>query len=99
MGPNDPSFTMFNQTPYPSLVREAIQNSLDVADPESDKPVVVKFEYSSLPEDRFPNFFELKKHVEGIFKMPGAEKADSAKPLLNSEGTAGKGAAGSVSTV
>ncbi len=82
MGPNDPSFTMFNQTPYPSLVREAIQNSLDVADPESDKPVVVKFEYSSLPEDRFPNFFELKKHVEGIFKMPGAEKADSAKRLF-----------------
>lgn len=61
-GPNDAMMQNFKSKPYQSLVREAVQNSLDaVLDPE--KPVKVTIEVGSLDSTSYPNFFNLKEHI------------------------------------
>ena len=63
-GPNDALGQSFKQRPYASLVRESIQNSLDVPIRE-DISVKVEFSFGQIRSDRFTNFFELKKHIQG----------------------------------
>lgn len=61
-GPNDAMMQNFKSKPYQSLVREAVQNSLDaVLNPE--KPVKVTIGIDSLDSTLYPNFFRLKEHI------------------------------------
>lgn len=65
----------FNKSPYTSLIREAIQNSLDVP-AYPDKPVIVEFSFSRIQASEYPNFFELREHIKGIKKsFPHNKKA------------------------
>ena len=43
VGPNNAAAEYFRETPYPSLIRESIQNSLDVA---NDPTIPVRMEYN-----------------------------------------------------
>lgn len=63
-GPNDPMEDNLKKTPYASLIRESIQNSLDVPY-DRNKPVRMNFSISRIRAREYPNFFELKKHIEG----------------------------------
>lgn len=66
-GPNDPMQDNFKKTPYASLIRESIQNSLDVV-LDSSQPVRMEFSIGRMRAREYPNFFELKKHIEGCIK-------------------------------
>lgn len=63
IGPNDPIHQMFKGNPYYSIVREAIQNSLDAID-NQEKPVVVEFKYFDIKRTEFPNLFEIENHIK-----------------------------------
>jgi hypothetical protein len=62
-GPNDAMMQNFRSKPYNSLVRESVQNSLDAVCDQS-QPVTVEFQFSKLTSKNFPNFFDLKEHIE-----------------------------------
>lgn len=64
IGPNEAMSENFKKNPYASLIRESIQNSLDAVD-NRDKPVTVSFQFKRIRNDRFPNFFKLRKNVDG----------------------------------
>ena len=66
-GPNEAMGENFKKTPYASLVREAIQNSLDAVDDESI-PVTVCFQFKEISSAKFPRFFELKENVDGCLR-------------------------------
>lgn len=61
-GPNDSIHETFRANPYYSIVREAIQNSIDAVDNEQ-APVKVVFEFGSLKKELYPNLFDIKKHI------------------------------------
>lgn len=83
VGPSEPMTENFRRTPYASLVREAIQNSLDVAIKMSGKPVVISFNIGSLTPANFPNFFEIRKHIQGcIDNFPNDKKAHKIYPPM-----------------
>ena len=63
-GPNDPMQENFKKTPYASLIRESIQNSLDVV-LDKDNPVRMEFSIGSFNANNYPNFFDLRRHIEG----------------------------------
>lgn len=63
-GPNDPMSESFKKTPYASLIRESIQNSLDVP-LDKNQPVRMEFSISSIDSVNYPNFYELKDHIQG----------------------------------
>ena len=52
----------FRSQPYESLVREAVQNSLDAVD-DRTKPVKVVFSVGIMKSQNYPNFFELSDHI------------------------------------
>ena len=62
-GPNDPMQANFKKTPYASLIRESIQNSLDVALDE-DQPVRMEYIISDINANNYPNFFKVKEHIQ-----------------------------------
>lgn len=57
----------FDKSPYSSLIRESIQNSLDAPD-GSGKPVIVEYTFSRIQASEYPCFFELLQHIQGIAK-------------------------------
>lgn len=63
-GPNDAKGTIFVKTPYKSLVRESIQNSLDAAIDDTN-PVRVAFRFGKIPKSAAGSFFELREHILG----------------------------------
>lgn len=63
IGPNDPIHQTFKGNPYYSIVREAIQNSLDAVD-DSSSPVTVTLQYFELDRLQYPNFFQLEEHIK-----------------------------------
>lgn len=82
-GPNNPMEVNFKKYPYASLIRESIQNSLDVPlDPS--KPVQMNFDISRIRANEYPNFFQLKKHIEGCINyFPTNEDAkEMYNPML-----------------
>lgn len=82
VGPSEPMSENFRKTPYASLVRESIQNSLDVSQSE-DMPVVVVFNIGCINSNNFPNFFEIEKHIEGCLdNFPNNEKAKKIYPSM-----------------
>lgn len=62
VGPNDPVDEKFKGQPYYSIVREAIQNSLDAICDEN-KPVKVDFKFFELDRNDYPNLFEIENHI------------------------------------
>lgn len=80
IGPNNAAEAYFADTPYPSLIRESIQNSLDVVKDKS-QPVKMKFEFGKLRTKSFDNFYKLREHIWGAYKLYG-KKADHYKTML-----------------
>ncbi|MDO4511347.1 MAG: hypothetical protein Q4B68_05985 [Bacteroidales bacterium] len=76
VGPSEPMSENFRQTPYASLVREAIQNSLDVTKKCTTEPMEISFSIGTIDTQNFPNFFAIRKHIQGcIDNFPNNEKA------------------------
>lgn len=83
-GPNNAMEQSFKKTPYASLIREAVQNSLDV--PRSAKePVRVEFTIGRIQKSQFPNYFNLREHVKGcIDYYAGNDDARQAyQPIID----------------
>lgn len=80
IGPNNAAEAYFADTPYPSLIRESIQNSLDVVKDKS-QPVKMKFEFGKLRTKSFDNFYKLREHIWGAYKLYG-KKAEQYKTML-----------------
>lgn len=80
IGPNNAAEAHFADTPYPSLIRESIQNSLDVVKDKS-LPVRMKFEFGKLRTKSFDNFYKLREHIHGAYKLYGS-KAEQYKTML-----------------
>lgn len=83
-GPNDPMQDNFKKAPYASLIREAIQNSLDVALNENE-PVRVDFAIRKISLNQYPNFFDLKDHIEGCISYynNNNDAKTTYKPMLD----------------
>lgn len=75
IGPNNAVAEHFSTTPYPSLIREAIQNSLDVV-LDNSQPVRMTFEFGNLRLKTFEAFSKLREHIHGVIKL----YKDKAKP-------------------
>jgi hypothetical protein len=63
IGPNDPIHQTFKGNPYYSIVRESIQNSLDVVN-DNRFPVNISFQYFNLNRLEYPSFFQLEEHIK-----------------------------------
>lgn len=63
IGPNDPIHQTFKGNPYYSIVREAIQNSLDAVN-DNRFPVNISFQYFNLDRLKYPSFFQLEEHIK-----------------------------------
>lgn len=66
-GPTNPSKGTFRFNEDISIVREAIQNSLDVP-ADADTPVEIKFSFSKMRSSEFPNFFGIREHINASFE-------------------------------
>ena len=75
VGPNNAAAEHFTATPYPSLIRESIQNSLDVVLDKS-QPLRMKFEFGKLRTKTFESFYQLRSHIAGVISL----YKDKAKP-------------------
>ena len=75
VGPNNAAAEHFTATPYPSLIRESIQNSLDVVLDKS-QPLRMKFEFGKLRTKTFASFYQLRSHIAGVISL----YKDKAKP-------------------
>lgn len=75
VGPNNAAAEHFTATPYPSLIRESIQNSLDVVLDKS-QPLRMKFEFGKLRTKTFESFHKLRSHIEGVLLL----YKDKARP-------------------
>lgn len=96
-GLNDTGVETFLDSPLESLVRETIQNSLDAAPPNSDKPVVVKFSFFDRKISDIPGIESLKhtyipsavkswdknsKEYEHLYKMKQSFDSESTVRVL-----------------
>lgn len=76
-GANDALGQNFRQRPYASLLRESVQNALDV--PADNNPVIVRFSFGKINSNTFPSFFELKEHIQGCIDYWSQSEAIVAK--------------------
>ena len=67
-GANDSMLESFRTHPYYSIVRESIQNSMDVI-LDHTKPVEVRFEIISINQKEHPELFEIRKHIRGCLEF------------------------------
>ncbi len=90
-GPNDPMQDNFKKTPYASLIRESIQNSLDVP-LDKTQPVRMEYTISRIRANEYSNFFELEKHIRGCIEhFPSNEDAKMTyQPMLDYLGSLSK---------
>jgi hypothetical protein len=72
-GANDPIHETFRAHPYYSIVRESIQNSMDVRLDDS-KPVEVRFEVISINQVEHPQLFSLREHIESCLAFHEGNK-------------------------
>lgn len=82
-GPNDAMGENFKKDPYESLVREAIQNSIDAqADP--DVPVIMSFKFKSINSRSYPELFSIEDHIRGCLEMYNDSSARKKfEPMLD----------------
>lgn len=67
-GPNIHRDDKFSKNPYPSLIRESIQNSMDAV--YDDKlPVIVDVNFKQIRVVDFKEFFSLKSHIQGCIDL------------------------------
>lgn len=81
VGPNEPMSENFKKTPYASIVREAIQNSLDER-LDATYPLEMAFSIKELTADNFPNFFEIEKHIQGCLEFY-KDSRDIYSPMID----------------
>lgn len=81
IGPNNAAVEHFAATPYPSLIRESIQNSLDVV-LDRNKPLIMRFEFGKLRAKTYEGFYELRKHIDGVIKLYGEKAKTEYEPML-----------------
>jgi len=67
-GIRDGDMSDFSKTDYKSVVRESIQNSLDAKPKESNKPVIVHFNFKTYPKNFLPTFSSIEKRIEECFE-------------------------------
>lgn len=72
-GPGDALGQNFKGEPYAALVRESIQNSLDVPI-ENGLPVKVVYSFGEIDSDNLEGFFDLKDHIRGCMDFWKAKK-------------------------
>jgi hypothetical protein len=77
-GANDPIHETFRPHPYYSIVRESIQNSMDVI-LDKAKPVEMRFEILTINQVEHPELFSLKKNIESCLSFHKGN--DQAKDL------------------
>lgn len=77
-GPNDPMQENFKKTPYASLIRESIQNSLDVP-LDIAQPVRMEFSIGRIRAKEYENFFSLEQHIKGCIEH--FKKNDDARNI------------------
>ena len=65
-GPGNALGQNFQGEPYAALVRESIQNSLDVP---HTLPVKMVYSFGKIDSSTFPKFFELKEHIKGCMEF------------------------------
>lgn len=63
VGYNDPLETNFLKHPYISIVRESIQNSLDVVADET-QPVRIEYSFERIKRSDYPALCEIETHIE-----------------------------------
>ena len=82
-GPNDAMGENFKKDPYDSLVREAIQNSID-AQANPDLPVIVTFKFKDITSKNYPQLFEIEQHINGCLEMYNDKNARKKfEPMLS----------------
>ena len=83
-GPNEAMSEMFKKDPLESLVREAIQNSLDAVRDKS-KPVHVVFRWKRLTGNNYPELFSLRKHMQACVDFWGSNSSAKEKfaPMMS----------------
>ena len=83
-GPGDALGQNFKGEPYAALVRESIQNSLDVP-LENNHPVKVVYSFGDIDSDNLDGFFDLKEHIKGCMDFWKAKKdiVDKYEKKLN----------------
>lgn len=75
-GYSDAGMETFRRSPYASIARESIQNSLDAHD-GSKNPVVVRFEVKQIPVETIPGIEELRQAIQDSLRMwKGNKKAE-----------------------
>jgi hypothetical protein len=79
-GIRDGDIELFDKTRYQSVVREAIQNSLDARLNELE-PVKIEFNYFKVNKSNFPNIAEIENHLLGCEKWEKAN--DDDKELIS----------------
>lgn len=67
-GPNDALIQHFKRNPYGALIRESIQNSLDVV-LDTTQPVRINVDFKELKSLDFPEFFNLRNHIKGCIDL------------------------------
>jgi uncharacterized membrane protein YgcG len=70
-GFNDAGIEHFRGSPFGSLARETLQNSLDAA--AAGRPVTVSFKYRDIPVREIPNVEQLKASFDQCLAMADAE--------------------------
>ena len=81
IGPNNAAAEHFTATPYPSLIRESIQNSLDVVF-DISQPLRMKFSFGRLGPKTFKSFYEIKSHIQGVIDLYGDKAKAQYGPML-----------------
>lgn len=83
VGPSEPMQENFRRAPYASLVREAIQNSLDVVSKKNTGPLEIQFSIGYINTNNFPRFFEIRRHIQACLdNFPNNEKARRVYPPM-----------------
>lgn len=82
VGPNNAAAEHFTATPYPSLIRESIQNSLDVVLDKS-QPLRMKFEFGKLRTKTFESFYDLRSHIAGVVSLYKEKAKPQYEEMLN----------------
>lgn len=77
-GPGDALGQNFKGEPYAALVRESIQNSLDVPI-GNGLPVKVVYSFGEIDSENLEGFFDLKDHIKGCMDYWNAKKDIVAK--------------------
>ncbi len=81
IGPNNAAAEHFSATPYPSLIRESIQNSLDVV-LDKNQPVRMQFKFGQLKAKTYDGFYQLREHILGVLKLYGDKAEKEYRPML-----------------